>query len=158
MCLYVLSFVLWCLYLQLFVFTFLYLFAHSGVQHILCCGFILFFFYAASFSRLSIFDLPRRYSLMFIIFVIYIFTNSKNVTKLLGWNHKYSPVDAGQWQLRQPLESIATQLISHVDASNGGHPPAPCPPPADDCVVPEVTGVVGGTNKWYRTLMKEDNI
>jgi hypothetical protein len=87
----------------------------------LCCGFILFFFYVASFSRLSIFDLPHRYSLMFIIFVFYIFTNSKNVTKLLGWNHKYSPVDAGQWQLRQPLESIATQLISHVDASNGGH-------------------------------------
>jgi hypothetical protein len=26
-------------------------------------------------------------------------------------------------------ESIATQLESHVEASKGGHPPAPCPPP-----------------------------
>ena len=55
---------------------------------------------------------------------------------------QYSPVDGGQLQPRQPLESIATQLMSHVDASNGGHPPAPCPPPAGDCVVLEVTVVL----------------
>jgi uncharacterized membrane protein len=37
------------------------LFVHSGVQHILCCAVILFFFvlsalYVATFSGLSIFD------------------------------------------------------------------------------------------------------
>ena len=37
----------------------LYLFAYSGVQHILCCVFVLFFFvYVASFSGLSFFDCP----------------------------------------------------------------------------------------------------
>ena len=39
---------------------YLCLFTHSGVQHILCCGFVLFFFvlcpHVASFSGLSIFD------------------------------------------------------------------------------------------------------
>jgi hypothetical protein len=39
--------------------TVLYLFAYSGVQHILCCVFVLFFFvYVASFSGLSFFDCP----------------------------------------------------------------------------------------------------
>ena len=44
--------------------TFLCLFAYSGVQHILCCVFVLFFFVlctvpnVASFSGLSIFDCP----------------------------------------------------------------------------------------------------
>jgi hypothetical protein len=34
---------------------YLYLFAHSSVQHILCCVFVLFFFiYVASFSELSL--------------------------------------------------------------------------------------------------------
>jgi len=38
---------------------YLCLFAYSGIQHILCCGFALFFFvYVASFSGLSIFDCP----------------------------------------------------------------------------------------------------
>jgi hypothetical protein len=37
----------------------LYLFTYSGVQHILCCVFVLFFFvYVASFSGLSFFDCP----------------------------------------------------------------------------------------------------
>ena len=54
---------------------YLCLFVHSGIQHILCCGFFSFFLrlsegssrsnkhdinmlYAASFSALSIFELP----------------------------------------------------------------------------------------------------
>jgi hypothetical protein len=41
--------------------SYLCLFAHIGVQHILCCVFVLCFFvlctsYVASFSGLSIFD------------------------------------------------------------------------------------------------------
>ena len=48
------------------------LFARSGVQYILCCIFVWFFFmscvpYVANFSGLSIFDLPLRCSLTFII-------------------------------------------------------------------------------------------
>jgi hypothetical protein len=36
---------------------YLCLFAYSGVQHILCFVFVLFYFvYVASFSRLSLFD------------------------------------------------------------------------------------------------------
>ena len=44
-----------------------YMFAHSGVQHILCCAFVLFFFvlcsiaYVASFSRLSMFHCHLRF-------------------------------------------------------------------------------------------------
>jgi hypothetical protein len=38
---------------------YLCLFVHGGVQHILYCAFVLFFFvYVASFSGLSIFDCP----------------------------------------------------------------------------------------------------
>jgi hypothetical protein len=57
------------LYLQLFVggimsyLRYLCLFVHTGVQHILCCIFLLFLLvlctpYVASFSGLSIFDCP----------------------------------------------------------------------------------------------------
>ena len=83
----------------------------------------------------------KRFSHIYILFLLQI------LQILIQFQNKYSPVVARQLQLRQPLESIATQLISHVDTSNGGHPPAPCPPPAGDCVVPEVTAVTGGTNK-----------
>ena len=46
-------------------------FTNSDVHHILCCVFVLFFIrscvpYVASFSGLSIFDLPLRCSLTFI--------------------------------------------------------------------------------------------
>ena len=84
MCLHVLSSVLWCP-LRFphkndvrFVFVeglisdlrYLCLLAHSGVQHILFCVFVAFFFvlytYVASFSGLSFFGLPLRHSLTFI--------------------------------------------------------------------------------------------
>jgi hypothetical protein len=43
----------------LFTYLFVFGFAYSGVQHILCCGFVLFVsVYVASFCRLSIFDCP----------------------------------------------------------------------------------------------------
>ena len=61
------------LYLQLFVewlmsyLCCLCLFAHSGIQHILCCVFVLFVFImcvpnVASVSELSIFDSPAVFS------------------------------------------------------------------------------------------------
>jgi len=66
------------LYLQLFVggsvsyLRYLCVFPYSGVQHILCCVFVLFFFVSCTvcchFSGLCIFVLPLRYSLTFIIF------------------------------------------------------------------------------------------
>jgi hypothetical protein len=84
MCLHVLSSVLWCP-LRFphkndvrFVFVeglmsylrYLCLLAHSGVQHILFCVFVAFFFvlytYVASFSGLSFFGLPLQHSLTFI--------------------------------------------------------------------------------------------
>jgi hypothetical protein len=58
-----LIFLVFCVVLLCF-FTFsvpcdLCLFAYSGVQHILCCVFALFFFiYVASVSRLSFFGCP----------------------------------------------------------------------------------------------------
>jgi len=81
----VLSSVFWCslrcphkndiLYLQLFVggrmsyLRHLRLFAYSDVQHILCCGFDLFFFVLCTlccqFLWIVIFWLPLRYSLTF---------------------------------------------------------------------------------------------
>jgi hypothetical protein len=43
----------------LFQLRYLCLFAYSGVQHILCCVYVLFFLvYVPSFSGLSIFDCP----------------------------------------------------------------------------------------------------
>ena len=89
MCLYVLSYALWCplqfpykndvqltvrLCLQSFVgglmsyLHYLCLFAYSGVQHILCCAFVLFVFVlpnVASFSGLSIFDCPSVFSYVY---------------------------------------------------------------------------------------------
>ena len=67
------------------VFTFYLCFlAHSGVQRILCCVVFLLWFsssYVASFSELSTFECPFRYSLTFIFLClglsriyIYIFT------------------------------------------------------------------------------------
>ena len=58
------------LYLQLFVggqqsyLRYLCLFAHSGVQHILCC-------FVVNFSGLSFIVLPLRYSLTFIYLCFY---------------------------------------------------------------------------------------
>ena len=61
---------------------YLCMFAHSGVQHILCCGFGLFVFvlclvYVASFSGLSIFECPSvfsniyiRHSRMFLFYLV----------------------------------------------------------------------------------------
>ena len=50
--------------------TYLCLFTHSGVQHILCCVFVCFYLSCASnvasISGLSIFLFPLRYSLTFI--------------------------------------------------------------------------------------------
>ena len=92
MCLYVLSSVLWCLlrfstykrcsfrlYLHLFVWglmsylRYLYLFPHSGIQPILRCVFVLFFFVMNCLFLISpsvfsnvYFWFPLRYSLMFI--------------------------------------------------------------------------------------------
>ena len=86
MCLYILSSMLWCplrfsqntvrLYLWLCVggpisyLRYLCLFAYSGVQHIMCCVFALFFFvlYYLCYQFLWIvrFWLPFRYSLAFI--------------------------------------------------------------------------------------------
>jgi len=80
---YVLSSVLWCplrcsvrLYLQLFVegcmsyLHYLCLFAHSGVQYILCCVFVLFFFVLCTlccqYICIVVFWLPLRYSLTLI--------------------------------------------------------------------------------------------
>jgi len=57
------------LYYQLFVdgcmpyLRYLCLFVHSGVQHIVCCGFVLFFFVLLS---VSLFGPILRYSLTFI--------------------------------------------------------------------------------------------
>ena len=45
---------------------YLCLFAHSGVQHMLCCVFILFFFPLLTVSLDCSFLLPFRYSLSFI--------------------------------------------------------------------------------------------
>jgi 1-acyl-sn-glycerol-3-phosphate acyltransferase len=45
---------------------YLCLFAHSGVQHILCCVFGLFFFVCCQFLLIVFFALPLRYSLTFI--------------------------------------------------------------------------------------------
>ena len=90
MCLYVLSTMLWCslrfpdkkrcsvrLYLQLFVggimsyLRYLYLFACSGVQHILCYVFVLLFVVLCTlccqFLWTVLFWLPLRYSLTFIM-------------------------------------------------------------------------------------------
>jgi hypothetical protein len=60
------------LYLQLFVvglmsyLRYLCMIAHSGVHHILCCVFVLFFFvYVASFSGLSILIAPSVFSNVF---------------------------------------------------------------------------------------------
>jgi hypothetical protein len=63
------------LYLQLFVggrvshLRYLCLFAYSGVQHILCCVFVLFFFVLCilcfQFLWIVLFCLPLRYSLTF---------------------------------------------------------------------------------------------
>ena len=51
---------------------YLCLFEYSGLQHILCCVFVLFVFvYVASFSGLS-FLLALRYSLMFMCPVSYV--------------------------------------------------------------------------------------
>jgi hypothetical protein len=50
------------------LFTLFVLFAYSGVQHILCCAFILFVFVlpnVASFSGLSIFDCPSVFSYVY---------------------------------------------------------------------------------------------
>ena len=67
------------LYLQLFVgglmscLCYLCLFVYSGVQHILCCVFVLFFFvlctYVASFSGLSIFDCPSIFSNIYLLYI-----------------------------------------------------------------------------------------
>ena len=60
------------LYLQLLVvglmsyLRYLCMIAHSGVHHILCCVFVLFFFvYVASFSGLSILIAPSVFSNVF---------------------------------------------------------------------------------------------
>jgi len=94
--LHVLSFVLWCplrcsvsLYHQLFVggrtshFRYLCLFVHSGVQHTLCCVFVLFFFVLCTlccqFLWISLFWLPLPYSLTFIYYVsMYILSHQIN--------------------------------------------------------------------------------
>jgi hypothetical protein len=50
------------------LFTLFVLFAYSGVQHILCCAFVLFVFVlpnVASFSGLSIFDCPSVFSYVY---------------------------------------------------------------------------------------------
>jgi len=49
-------------------FRYLLLFVHSGVQHILRCVFVLFFFiYVASFSELSILIGPSVFSNVFLL-------------------------------------------------------------------------------------------
>ena len=67
------------LYLHLFVggrmsyLRYLCLFAHSGVQHILCCVFVLFslvlfsLVYVASFSGFSLFDPPSVFSKVYVL-------------------------------------------------------------------------------------------
>jgi hypothetical protein len=54
----------------MFYLSYLCLFVHSGVQHILCCVFALFFFVMCTlccqFLWIVFFLLPLRYSLMFI--------------------------------------------------------------------------------------------
>ena len=55
---------------------YLCLFAHSGVQQILCCVFALFVFvfvhYVASFSEMSVFIAPFWCSLTFIYIITYV--------------------------------------------------------------------------------------
>ena len=50
--------------------------------------------------------------------------------EIIKWN--VFTCAAGQWQLRQPFESIATQFMSHGDALNAEQPPAPLQDPEDD--------------------------
>jgi len=68
------------LYLQPFVggvmsyLRYLYLFANSGVQHLLCCVFVLFFFILCTLCCQCLwivtFCLPLRYSLTFMYYLI----------------------------------------------------------------------------------------
>ena len=93
------NYVRFVLYLQLFegwfmpYLRYVCLFAHSGVQYILCCGFVWFFFFLCTlcFSGLSFFDAPLLFSNVYLRRVSHVDQELLAILKyLIAWGSCYS--------------------------------------------------------------------